>query len=189
VPLSAQSPPAWDRVAGLNYAFNYHQRTNFPPRVRCAKPGSTARQFLSEKLNIPSSGCAEFLTGWRRIRLTCLWSMPCPLQHTTRGDGYAKREFPPSASAMAGSWMSSCWREPRIKFPLVLDDGTLYLQPGRLLFSDASVDPSTGQVTLRGEFPNPKGAPVAERPGCRAAPRRPRSCPGRCAGPLPARAV
>ena len=28
---------------------------------------------------------------------------------------------------------------------------------GRLLFSDASVDPSTGQVTLRGEFPNPKG--------------------------------
>ena len=28
--------------------------------------------------------------------------------------------------------------------------------PGKLLFSDATVDPSTGQVTLRGEFPNPK---------------------------------
>jgi membrane fusion protein (multidrug efflux system) len=39
---------------------------------------------------------------------------------------------------------------------LVLDDGTLYAQPGKLLFSDATVDPSTGQVTLRGEFPNPK---------------------------------
>ena len=26
-----------------------------------------------------------------------------------------------------------------------------------MLFSDASVDPGTGQVTLRGEFPNPKG--------------------------------
>jgi membrane fusion protein (multidrug efflux system) len=43
------------------------------------------------------------------------------------------------------------------KIRLVLDDGTLYPHPGRLLFSDASVDPSTGQVTLRGEFPNPKG--------------------------------
>lgn len=43
------------------------------------------------------------------------------------------------------------------KVRLVLDDETLYPHPGRLLFSDASVDPSTGQVTLRGEFPNPKG--------------------------------
>jgi membrane fusion protein, multidrug efflux system len=40
---------------------------------------------------------------------------------------------------------------------LVFDDGTLYPHPGKLLFSDASVDPGTGQVTLRGEFPNPKG--------------------------------
>jgi membrane fusion protein (multidrug efflux system) len=29
--------------------------------------------------------------------------------------------------------------------------------PGRLLFSDLSVDPSTGQITLRAEVPNPKG--------------------------------
>src|SRR5690606_33568870 len=28
---------------------------------------------------------------------------------------------------------------------------------GRLLFSEAAVDESTGQVTLRGEFPNPAG--------------------------------
>jgi membrane fusion protein (multidrug efflux system) len=43
------------------------------------------------------------------------------------------------------------------KVRLVQGDGTLYPHAGRLLFSDASVDPSTGQVTLRGEFPNPKG--------------------------------
>jgi membrane fusion protein, multidrug efflux system len=43
------------------------------------------------------------------------------------------------------------------KVRLVLDDGTLYRYPGKLLFSDAGVDPDTGQVTLRGEFPNPKG--------------------------------
>nr|WP_156964638.1 efflux RND transporter periplasmic adaptor subunit [Methylocapsa aurea] len=42
------------------------------------------------------------------------------------------------------------------KVRLVRDDGTVYPHPGRLLFSDVSVDPSTGQVTLRGEFPNPK---------------------------------
>ena len=29
--------------------------------------------------------------------------------------------------------------------------------PGRLLFSDLSVDPGTGQITLRAEVPNPKG--------------------------------
>jgi membrane fusion protein (multidrug efflux system) len=39
---------------------------------------------------------------------------------------------------------------------LVLDDGTIYPAPGRLLFSDARVDAHTGQVTLRGEFPNPR---------------------------------
>ena len=43
------------------------------------------------------------------------------------------------------------------KVRLMLDDGTFYPLSGKLLFSDASVDPGTGQVTLRGEFPNPKG--------------------------------
>ena len=42
------------------------------------------------------------------------------------------------------------------KVRLVLDDGTIYPQPGKLLFSDAKVDAFTGQVTLRGQFPNPK---------------------------------
>ena len=39
---------------------------------------------------------------------------------------------------------------------LILDNGEVYPFEGRLLFSDATVDPGTGQVTLRGEFPNPK---------------------------------
>jgi membrane fusion protein (multidrug efflux system) len=43
-----------------------------------------------------------------------------------------------------------------MKVRLVLDDGALYPQVGKLLFSDAKVDAHTGQVTLRGEFPNPK---------------------------------
>jgi membrane fusion protein (multidrug efflux system) len=38
---------------------------------------------------------------------------------------------------------------------LLLEDGTEYAHPGKLLFSDISVDPSTGMVALRAEFPNP----------------------------------
>lgn len=40
---------------------------------------------------------------------------------------------------------------------LVLDNGSTYAQPGKLLFANASVDSNTGQVTLRAEFPNPGG--------------------------------
>jgi len=38
---------------------------------------------------------------------------------------------------------------------VVLDDGTELATKGRLLFSDVTVDPSTGQVTLRAQVPNP----------------------------------
>jgi len=60
------------------------------------------------------------------------------LQRATRQDGEAGSE-----------------REARVN--LILDDGTRYPLPGRLLFSEATVDATTGQVTLRGEFPNPEG--------------------------------
>lgn len=40
---------------------------------------------------------------------------------------------------------------------LLLDDGSAYAHIGRLLFSESVVDASTGQVTLRAEFPNPEG--------------------------------
>jgi len=41
------------------------------------------------------------------------------------------------------------------KVTLLLDDGTTYSQAGKLLFSDVTVDPTSGMVTLRAEFPNP----------------------------------
>ena len=40
---------------------------------------------------------------------------------------------------------------------IVLDDGSELPRPGKLLFSDLTVDPSSGQVTLRAEVPNPDG--------------------------------
>ena len=40
---------------------------------------------------------------------------------------------------------------------LLFDDGTKYDRPGRLLFSESTVDETTGQITMRAEFPNPDG--------------------------------
>ena len=38
---------------------------------------------------------------------------------------------------------------------ILLEDGTVHSRAGRLLFSDLTVDPTSGQVTLRAEVPNP----------------------------------
>lgn len=43
------------------------------------------------------------------------------------------------------------------KVTLLLEDGTPYPQDGTLQFSDVTVDPTTGSVTLRAVFPNPNG--------------------------------
>lgn len=40
---------------------------------------------------------------------------------------------------------------------LLLPDGSKYAAAGKLQFSDVTVDPGTGNVTLRALFPNPKG--------------------------------
>ena len=40
---------------------------------------------------------------------------------------------------------------------VVLEDGSEYPQTGKLLFSDLTVDPSSGQITLRAEVPNASG--------------------------------
>jgi membrane fusion protein (multidrug efflux system) len=38
---------------------------------------------------------------------------------------------------------------------LILEDGSIHSHPGRLLFSDLAVDPNTGSIQMRAEFPNP----------------------------------
>ncbi|MBA2674296.1 efflux RND transporter periplasmic adaptor subunit, partial [Ramlibacter sp.] len=40
---------------------------------------------------------------------------------------------------------------------VVLEDGSVHAQPGKLLFADLTVDAGTGQVTVRAEVPNPGG--------------------------------
>jgi membrane fusion protein (multidrug efflux system) len=45
----------------------------------------------------------------------------------------------------------------RARVKLQLEDGSDYAVEGTLKFAEATVDPSTGNVTLRAVFPNPKG--------------------------------
>lgn len=48
-------------------------------------------------------------------------------------------------------------QEGQAAVTLLLEDGTEYPVPGRLEFTDITVDRGTGSVTLRALFPNPKG--------------------------------
>ena len=43
----------------------------------------------------------------------------------------------------------------RARIELILDDNSVYPKTGKLLFTDLAVDPTTGSVSLRAEFPNP----------------------------------
>jgi len=46
--------------------------------------------------------------------------------------------------------------ENALQVKLILEDGSEYAEQGTLEFSEVSVDPSTGSVTLRAVFPNPE---------------------------------
>lgn len=47
--------------------------------------------------------------------------------------------------------------EEAVEISLTLEDGSDYPLKGKLKFSEVTVDPGTGSVTLRAEFPNPDG--------------------------------
>ncbi|HTN93635.1 MAG TPA: efflux RND transporter periplasmic adaptor subunit [Gallionella sp.] len=47
-------------------------------------------------------------------------------------------------------------RSASAKVELLQEDGSVYPLPGRIFFTDLAVDPGTGSVSLRAEFPNPK---------------------------------
>ncbi len=54
----------------------------------------------------------------------------------------------------SGSMKSGGAAQARVK--LLLEDGNVYPLPGTLKFSEVTVDQSTGSITLRAVFPNPK---------------------------------
>lgn len=60
-------------------------------------------------------------------------------------------------AAMANGQIKQANSADAASVTVVLEDGTQYAKPGRLLFSDLTVDATTGQITLRAEVPNPTG--------------------------------
>lgn len=59
--------------------------------------------------------------------------------------------------ALQGGQLKQAGSPDAASIRVVLEDGTEYPQAGRLLFTDLTVDSTSGQVTLRAEVPNPKG--------------------------------
>lgn len=60
-------------------------------------------------------------------------------------------------TALANGQLQRAAGKEAAQVHVVMDDGSLYPHPGKLLFSDLSVDAGTGQITLRAELPNPQG--------------------------------
>jgi membrane fusion protein (multidrug efflux system) len=60
-------------------------------------------------------------------------------------------------SAIASGALKTAGGPDSAQVRILLDDGSVYPIAGKLLFSDLSVDPTSGQITLRAEVPNPKG--------------------------------
>ena len=47
-------------------------------------------------------------------------------------------------------------RSAETRVQVVMEDGSIYPHPGKLLFSDLAVDPNTGSILIRAEIPNPE---------------------------------
>ena len=60
------------------------------------------------------------------------------------------------AAMASGKYKQSSANAANVR--VVLEDGSVYPQTGRLLFTDLTVDATSGQVTLRAEVPNPERA-------------------------------
>ena len=59
--------------------------------------------------------------------------------------------------ALQAGQMSRAAGEEAARVEIVLENGQLYEHAGRLLFTDLTVDPATGQISLRAEVSNPQG--------------------------------
>jgi membrane fusion protein (multidrug efflux system) len=61
-------------------------------------------------------------------------------------------------AAIASGQLKSSGSAESAAVSVLMEDGSVYPLRGKLLFSDLTVDPSSDQITLRAELPNPKGA-------------------------------
>ncbi|MGL4288093.1 MAG: efflux RND transporter periplasmic adaptor subunit [Phreatobacter sp.] len=125
--------------AGLAAAQLNLQYTNITAPIR----GRTGRALVTEGALVAANG-AEPMTIIQQLD-------PVYADFTQSATDLVRLR----RALQAGALTATGQDEARVR--LLLDDGSLYPHPGRLLFSEATVDTTTGQVTLRGEFPNPNG--------------------------------
>jgi len=71
-------------------------------------------------------------------------------------------------AAIANGSLKSAGGADAAQVRVVLDDGSVYPIAGKLLFSDLSVDPTSGQITLRAEVPHALWRPSPLQGSCTA---------------------
>ncbi|MEZ5606456.1 MAG: efflux RND transporter periplasmic adaptor subunit [Burkholderiaceae bacterium] len=59
--------------------------------------------------------------------------------------------------ALQAGQLERAGKSEAARVQVLLENGQTYGETGRLLFTDLTVDPATGQVNLRAEVPNPRG--------------------------------
>ncbi len=114
-------------------------------KVEAPISGMTSKEARSEGSLIVASGESSLLTTISRLDPVYInFSVPGPEHMRLR----KLREEGRVAFAQDGEFQAR----------LLLADGSVFAHPGRINFTDTQVDPTTGVVKVRAEFPNPDNA-------------------------------
>jgi membrane fusion protein (multidrug efflux system) len=131
VSAAAQAKAA-QKIAAINLGYT---------KVTSPIDGRVGAALVTEGALVSASAATEMAV------VTQLDPIYCDFTESSTELLRLRREMDSGALKMAAP------REAQVT--LLLDDGTTYSQPGKLLFSDITVDPTSGMVTLRAQFPNP----------------------------------
>jgi membrane fusion protein (multidrug efflux system) len=102
---------------------------------------------ISGKIGVSSYTEGALVTSGQTTALSTIQAIDTMYLDVTRTslEGLRLRQEMASGTLQAGD----------ISVQLILEDGSAYGELGHLLFSDVTVDPTTGSVTIRSVFPNP----------------------------------
>jgi membrane fusion protein (multidrug efflux system) len=105
---------------------------------------------ISGRIGRSSVTTGALVTAVQAAPLATIQQLDCVYVDVTRSTAEMLRL---QRKLAAGAIKTNAANQGQVR--LLLEDGTLYPLPGILKFSEVTVEPSTGSVTLRTTFPNP----------------------------------
>jgi membrane fusion protein (multidrug efflux system) len=105
---------------------------------------------ISGRIGRSSVTTGALVTAVQAAPLATIQQLDCVYVDVTRSTAEMLRL---QRKLAAGAIKTNAANQGQVR--LLLEDGTLYPLPGTLKFSEVTVEPSTGSVTLRTTFPNP----------------------------------